>query len=386
MLTPKKVIYSLLVSVILALGATASGASASASNPLLISPERLAALPTTGTPYAYMKGRADAAMTYMSLSTPDSTSPWLPNYNGSGSVTRPGVQTLAAALVYARTGDVRYRDFVIRANRFVIGTENSPSNNGTSANSIVLAVARNIAAYVLAADLVGMDPNTTGSRPGHTSTVWRTWLGALRSKMLTTSGNCPSLVRCNNERAHNWGTFASPARIAIDLYLDDQADLAVAVSRLKRWLGESTEGLQWKPTAHFDLNYACVPAGSTWTAVNPSSCGSKKDGMLVEDISRSAVTYPSYDSTGIGYTTEAFQGQLLAAVLLQRQGYDVFNWGNQALRRVQDWLVREGKPFGNNSSVEKHPSWIVRHFYGMNYPTTPAGMGRTFGFTDWLYG
>jgi hypothetical protein len=332
-----------------------------------------------------MKDRADAAMADMSLSTPDSTSPWLPNYNGSGTVTRPGVQTLAAALVYARTGDVRYRDFVVRANRFVIGTEDSASNDGTSADSIALAVMRNISAYVLAADLVGMDPNVTGSRPGYTTTVWKTWLGALRTKMLTTSDNCPSMVRCNNERAHNWGAFASAARVSIDIYLNDQTDLAVAVSRLKRWLGESSEGLRWQPSADFDLSYACIPSSSAWTAVNGSSCGLKKDGMLVEDISRSAASFSTYDSTGIAYTMEGLQGQLLAAILLERQGYDVFNWGDQALRRAMDWLQREGKPFGNNSSVEKHISWIPRYFYQKSYSTTPSNMGRTLGFTDWLY-
>jgi hypothetical protein len=362
-------------------------APALASGFMLISAERLASLPTTGTAYDYMKARADAAMSDMNLSsTPDSTSPWLPNYNGSGTVTRPGVQTLAAALVYARTGDEHYRDFVIRANRFVIGTEDEASTDGTSAGSITLAMMRNISAYVLAADLVGMDPNLTGSRPGYTGTVWKTWLGELRTKMLTTSGNCPSMVRCNNERAHNWGAFASASRVSIDIYLNDQADLAVAVSRLKRWLGESSEGLQWKPSQDFDESYACIPLNSEWTAVNGSSCGLGKDGMLVEDISRSVGSFPTYDKTGIGYTTEGFQGQLLAAILLERQGYDVFNWGDQALRRVMDWLEREGKPFGNNYSVERHLSWIPHYFYQKSYSTSPSNMGRTLGFTDWLYG
>lgn len=370
-----------------ALGASAPAATAAAPGTMLISAERLASLPTSGAAYTYMKQRADAAMANMSLSSPNATSPWLPNFNGSGYVPRPGVQTLAAALVYARTGDVRYRDFVIRSNRFVIGSEDAASNDGTSFSGKELAVSRNIGAYVLAADLVGMDPAVTGSRPGYTSTVWRTWLGALRTKLIGGSaGSCESMARCDNERAHNWGAFASAGRVAIDVYLGDPTDLAVAVSRLKRWLGESQEGAQWKPTADFDASYACVPAGGSWQAVNGTGCGLQKDGMIVEDISRSALPFFSYDSTGIGYTMEAYQAQLFAGILLQRQGYDVFNWGNQAFRRVMDWLQREGKPFGTNSGVERHVSWIPRYFYGRSYPTTAAGMGRTLGFTDWLYG
>ena len=82
---------------------------------------------------------------------------------------------------------------------------------------------------------------------------------------------------------------------------------------------------------------------------------------------------------------EALQGSLFAAVLLDRAGYPVWDWGDQALRRAMDWLNRHGKPQGNGSSVEKHETWIVNRFYGTNYPNQPAGMGRTFGFTDWLY-
>jgi hypothetical protein len=63
----------------------------------------------------------------------------------------------------------------------------------------------------------------------------------------------------------------------------------------------------------------------------------------------------------------------------------VFSWGDQALGRVMDWLTREGKPQGNGSSVERHLSWVPQYFYGKSYSTVPAGMGRTLGFTDWLF-
>jgi hypothetical protein len=82
---------------------------------------------------------------------------------------------------------------------------------------------------------------------------------------------------------------------------------------------------------------------------------------------------------------ESYQALLFSAVLLDRQGYDVWSWSDQALRRVMDWLVRVGKPQGNGTSVEKHESWIAQYFYGKAYPTVAAGMGRTLGFTDWLF-
>ena len=352
----------------------------------LVSAERLASLPTSGPAWDYMKGQADLARANMDLdSSPSPASPWLPNYNGTTEVRRPGVQTLAAALVYARTGQSAYRDLVIRANRYLIGSENSASTDGTAANDRTLATARNIGAYVVAADLVGMDPATTGSRSGYTATRWDQWLAALRTKTIGAPANCNSIVACSNMRAHNWGAFATGARIAIDIYLGDSAELATAVSRYQRFLGESNSGSQWQPSSAFDPTYACVPSGSGWIAINPADCGAAKNGMIVEDISRSTGSFNSYDKTGIGYTTESYQALLFSAILLERQGFDPFAWGDRALRRVMEWLEREGVPQGNGTSVERHQSWVANHFYGGSFTTVPAAMGRTLGFTDWLF-
>ncbi len=107
--------------------------------------------------------------------------------------------------------------------------------------------------------------------------------------------------------------------------------------------------------------------------------------MIVEDISRSATSYPGYDSTGVGYTMESYQALLFSAVLLKRRGYDPFAWGDKALKRVMDWLTRRGIPQGNGSTVERHESWIAGYFYGKDYPRVPASMGYSLGFTDWLF-
>ncbi len=354
---------------------------------MLVSSEHLASLPTSGPAWDYMKQQADAARTNLDVEgSPSTASPWLPNYNGTTNVRRPGVQTLAAALAYARTGQSAYRDLVIASNRYLIGSENSASTDGTADHDRTLATARNIGAYVLAADLVGMPGETTGSRSGFTGTRWDTWLGALRTKTIGAPANCNSIVDCSNQRGHNWGAFATGARIAIDIYLGDGAELATAVGRYQRFLGESMSGSQWSPSSAFDATYACQPGGAQWRAINPADCGPAKDGMIVEDISRSGGSFDSYDKTGIGYTMESYQALLFSAILLERQGYQPFAWGDQALLRVMQWLEREGIPQGNGSSVELHQSWIANHFYDENFDTEPANMGRALGFTDWLFG
>ena len=87
-----------------------------ATDYMLIDSARLASLPTSGTAYESMKQTADNAMATMDLTEPaSSASPWLTNYINPSTSTGKGSVTLAAALVYARTGDVRYRDFVAPA-------------------------------------------------------------------------------------------------------------------------------------------------------------------------------------------------------------------------------------------------------------------------------
>ncbi len=335
-----------------------------------------------------MKKTADDAMATMDLSEPaSSASPWLPNYQDASTGIGKGAATLAAALVYARTGEVRYRDFVIKVNRFVIGSENSASNNGTGDYDKMLAVMRQISAYVMAADLVGMNPNITGLRAGWSETVWRTWLGALRTKQVGTTANKDTIVE-NNYMATNHSTWGFASRIAIDIYLGDRVDLAAAVERVKLFTGEITTGTPWIKSNAYDPAWACLagaPAGS-FIPINPSACGADKDGVIVEDASRSAYSFPKWDDAGIDYSFHGYGAQLVAALLLDRQGYDVWNWGDRAFKRVMDRLDRLGVATGNSRVTATHVSWIPRHFYGVSYPTVAAQPSDTLGYTDWLYG
>jgi hypothetical protein len=370
----------------LAVSFGAAPAANAATDYMLIDSAQLASLPTSGAAYTAMKKTADNAMATMSLTAPTSKSPWLPNYGDSSTGVGNGAATLAAALVYARTGDARYRDFVIRVNRFVIGSEDSSSTNGTGAADRLLGTMRQISGYVLAADLVRMDPSVTGSRSGYTSTVWKTWLGALRTKSIG-SGTKSSIVMTDNNSATNWGAWASASRTAIDVYLNDTADLAAAVARLKLYLGESTTGTPWIKSTSYDASWVCTAAGAVqFTAVNGSSCGSGKDGIIVEDASRSAAPFPAWGKAGIDYSFHAYGAQLVAALLLDRKGYDVWNWGDRALKRIMDRLDRLGVATGNGRATATHVSWIPRHFYNSSYPTVPARPSDTLGYTDWLYG
>src|SRR5690606_16274157 len=100
---------------------------------LWISSSEIAALPTSGSSWSNLKSAAD-----QSCGTPD-----LADQNQMTNVC-----VMAKALVFARTGETRYRDDVVAAVRSIA---QSGQYNGRA-----LSLGRELAAYVIAADLIGL--------------------------------------------------------------------------------------------------------------------------------------------------------------------------------------------------------------------------------------
>jgi hypothetical protein len=85
------------------------------------------------------------------------------------------------------------------------------------------------------------------------------------------------------------------------------------------------------------------------------------------------------------YAYEGLQGLLLQAIILQRAGYDVFDWQDKAILRAFRWLHEEADfPAEGDDTWQPH---VVNYFYGTTFPApTPARPGKNFGWTDWVYG
>jgi hypothetical protein len=363
---------------------------------MLVNPDRLASLPTNTPAYQSMKATADHAMTTLDLTEPASgASPWLPNYAPNANGIGKGAQTLAAALVYARTGDQAYKDFVVRVNRFIIGSETEDPNNGeTDDRDKSLAVMRQISAYILAADLVGMDRRVTGSRAGEQSKEWVTWLGELRTTRLDPSPANKLTIEKNLEMATNHSAWALASLTAINVYLGDEARLAYVIGRVKLYLGETMEGTPWVKSLEYNGSWACHPPGVAveFIPVNPADCGPGFDGIMVEDASRSddpnaPNNWPNWSTRGKDYSFHGYMAVLVTAIMLDQHGHhDVWNWGNQAIKRIMDQFNRLGIATGNGRSQAQHVSWIPRYFYGVDYPKVTRPLpADTLGYTDWLY-
>jgi hypothetical protein len=324
------------------------GASAAVGGTLIASPAELAVLPTSGSAWTYLKGVADGPLGTADLTDQDD---------------KHAVHTLAVALVGNRLGSDAYRSRAHAAIMSAVGTERVGADNS------ILALGRQLGAYVLAADLIGLS--------GPDDATFRSWLSAIRTRELGGHGRYTSLKGTCEDSPHNWGTFACASLIAANRYLGDSAAIARSWAVFRGLTGDRAAYAAFQ-----DLSsdaWACP--GKAFTPANDLCPDDPvRYGAFVKDVTRGADP-PTADGSGLSYTLEILQGVALQAELLARAGY-TSAW--ERLRPEFAWASRNGAI--NLSSVGYHVTWWANERLGTRMPTVPAGMGRIFGFTDWLYG
>jgi hypothetical protein len=288
---------------------------------------------------------------------------------------RHGVVTLAAALVYARTGDGAYAEQARSQIMAAIGTEEVGASNS------ILSLGRQLGAYVMAADFIGLS--------GADDRQFRSWLDGIRTRELGGHGRWRALVSTHEDAPNNWGSFTGASRIAASLYLGDTADVAKAAQVFRGFLGDRAAWSRFQGVEGA-RSWACDP--EAYTPINPPCTrdGIDLDGAIVRDIDRGGNRKWPPGRDGIGYTLESLQGLTLQAELLTVNGFgDAWSWSDEALKRAADVVTRSGDAGGttwNRSEVSYHVPWLLNARYDLDLPTEPAGIGRVFGFTDWLYG
>ena len=326
----------------------------------------LQALPTTGPAWDYVVRIAGER--------------WpRPNFNDQDNQT--DTLALAAALVYARTGDTAMRAKARDAILAVIPTFNrSRLNPG-------LGPVRQTAGWVLAADFIELE--------GSDANAFRAFLRRVLSDPTGTHARWHHIVAAHNDSPNNWGAWAGAARIAATLYLG--RDVGDAANTFRGFLGNREAWSrffgQTEPLPATALAWACHPSPERFTPVN-GSCrrdGINLDGAVPLDLSRGShnLHWPP-SRTGIMYTLETLAGYSLQAELLFQNGHpDAWEVQDEALRRMADVVQRseaDGGPGWNPGRVQFHVPWLLNHAYGTDYPTVPAEYGRSLGYTDWLYG
>ena len=269
------------------------------------------------------------------------------------------VQTLARALVGLRMIDSRLiekaRGDIMRA----IGTESGGRT---------LAAGRNVAAYVIAADLIGL---STSDRSRFSD-----WLRNIRVRVL----DGKTIISTHEDRPNNWGTMAGGSRIAIAAYLGDQREIDRSAQVFHGWLGNRSVYSGFK---FGDLDWQSDPKNPR--AINPRGTvlnGRNMDGGLPEELRRAGgFRWPPPKEN---YCYETFQGAIVQAELLQRLGYSSYRWGESALYRAYAWLHEQAKfpPEGDDTWI----TYLVNRAYGSTFPLDPqADHGKIMGWTAWTH-
>jgi len=230
-----------------------------------------------------------------------------------------------------------------------------------------LALGRNLVSYVIAADLVGLDPQQDAE--------FRAWLRETLNETL--DGN--TLVSTHEDRPNNWGTHAGAARAAVAAYLGDRAELERTGEVFKGWLGDrsSYAGFNFG-----DLSWQADPSNPV--GINPEGAmkqGHSIDGALPDDMRRggSFKWPPSYTA----YAWEAMQGAIVQAELLYRQGYDTWQWEDQALLRAAEFLYSIGWQPSGDDTWQPH---LINARYDTNFSNSAsATSGKNMGWTAWTH-
>ena len=84
------------------------------------------------------------------------------------------------------------------------------------------------------------------------------------------------------------------------------------------------------------------------------------------------------------------QGIAAQAELLSRQGYDAWEWQDQAVRRAAEFLfeLNERSPHEDWAAPDGNQwiPWLLNARYGAGFPTQiPAQPGKSMGFADWTH-
>ena len=324
-----------------AMGCCALSPRVATAQSMWLSRDEVAALSTHTPAWAQLRTAADADIPKPDLSDQDEST---------------NVHVLAKALVFARTGETKYRDAVVG---------NCTEAMGTEEKGRTLALGRKLAAYVIAADLVGFRDEK-----------FLDWLRVVRQRNL--GGR--SLITTHCDRPNNWGAHCGASRIAVAVFLNDREDLERAAAVFRGWLGNRASYSRFKFDR--DLSWQVDPLNPV--PLNPQGAmkdGHSIDGSLPEDMRRGGPF--AWPPRRTEYPWGALNGAVLQAELLTRQGYPAWQWEDDALLRAVRYLHGLG---WQPDAEHQWMLYLVNRRYQAKFPVPPkVAAGKNMAWTNWTH-
>jgi hypothetical protein len=271
-------------------------------------------------------------------------------------------------LYYARTKDEAMKAKVIAAIESAMKTKLSN----------VLALARGLYSYVIAADLIGYD-----------TPEFRAWLNKIVLAPIPGHSGVDGLYKTAIYSANNHGAHARAALLAVGLYLGDKGMTDVVLDAHKEILGLKVAApkLVWKEDAwHFD---AKNKAG-----INRADAGFL-EGLLPEEWRRTGydwrkiktaedlAAFAKTKEAQSNYPWEGLQGAVATGVMLHRAGLLPIDAGDKALLRAVAKLY--ALDYWEDWEDEQWIPYVINYYYGSSFKAPVPGFGKALGFTDWTH-
>lgn len=291
----------------------------------------------------------------------------IPDPSNQDSACNVGIQ--AKAMVFARLDGIDAQQDLANLRRNDVVDAIGKLNAGCSSiGGRTLALGRELGAYVVAADLVDLSNIAPAVHLN-----FQACLRLLIAKPL----DGMTLVQMFERRPNNWGTMGGATLAAVYVYLGDKAGLDRVAKVFCGWLGDRT---CYASFTFGDTSWACAPA----VGVNPVGCiknGFNIGGALPDDMRRGgAFRMPNPSPTG--YACGAMTGAVAMAWILQRAGYEPFEWSDDALLRAMRFLESIGwKCSGDDAGMVA----TINHVYGTSYAVEGATPGKNYGWQQWLF-
>ncbi len=273
------------------------------------------------------------------------------------------VYVLAAAIVYARTGDERYKDKVVAACE-KLAAKGHPGGK-------TLAWGRETGAYAMAADLAG-----------YRTPAFEAWLRNMAESYKAEDKR--TLRKMFENRANNWGSHAFGALCAIYRYLGDNTALAAIREYWIRGVVGPNPGFKYDDddlSWHADENNLRLfnPKGAMKKGMNI-------DGAIPDDMRRggSFQSPPQYTNYAWGF----MQGQVMAARILERAGMPIWAAGDSALYRAAYCLqVRFENQYGG-WAAKGDDEWMLPFLdraYGFKWSAKQENLWKHGKNAGWGY-
>lgn len=270
------------------------------------------------------------------------------------------VNCLAAAIVFARTGNKFYKEKVIAALEYNVKI----GNPGFDSNGI-LTWCRNIGAYAMAADLIG-----------YRTPEFETWLRNMVASYRDSANHNNTIEEIFYRRANNWGTQAFGSLCAVYGYLKDTSELV----RIRNYWIQMVTGPNPGATYGSDISWHADP--NNLKLINPKGSvknGINIDGIMPDDMRRNGAFSNPPPKSVTSYHWEALQGLISGARILERYDPKLSIWeiGDKAIFRAvkileKDWR-RDYNISGSNWAAIGDDTWMlpfVDAAYGSDFSST----------------